>query len=395
MRLTIIPVMPMPDAFEGILGQPQVRDFLRASVKSEHVTHAYLFTGPAGSNKTAAAFALAKALICPKGSQGPRGGACGSCDNCAKVGKRTHPDVHFYEPEGATGYLIDQVREIVADVSYAPIQADKKIYIIDRVDLMGVSPANAFLKTLEEPPDNVVLILLGRTRESVLPTIASRCQVVPFRHIPPSEAAGIISQNTGASIQQSKQALEASGGSMTRAIGFLRAAGNERVGFRANVMRMLAKVPGADDWALINMARDLVTQSKAPLDSVRVQLEEELAENADFLEKSAIRQIEAKNKRRISMKSLEYLRQTIDIVKACLRDIMVVCAGAPELMINTDFEADIKACAAHADEARISHALAEIERAEEALKYNVSPETCLDTVLFAVREGIDDTRSAG
>lgn len=385
----------MPDAFEGILGQPQVRDFLRASVKSEHVTHAYLFTGPAGSNKTAAAIALAKALICPKGAQGPRGGACGSCDNCTRIAKQVHPDVHFLEPEGANGYLIDQIRDVVADVSYAPIQVDKKIYIIDRVDLMGVSPANAFLKTLEEPPDNVVLILLGRTRESVLPTIVSRCQVVPFRHIPPSEAAGIISQNTGASIQQSTQALEACGGSITRAIGFLRAAGNERVGFRANVMKMLARIAGADDWGIINMARDLVTQTKAPLDVVRVKLEEELAENSDFLEKSAIRQIEARNKRRVSMKSLEYLRQTIDIIKAWLRDVMMVCAGAPELVINTDFEADIKAAAAHADEACISHALAKIDRAEEALTYNVSPETCLDTVLFAVREGIDDTRSAG
>lgn len=376
----------MADAFEGILGQPQVRDFLRASVKSEHITHAYLFTGPAGSNKTAAAFALAKALLCPKGAQGPRGGVCGACDSCTRINKRTHPDVHFYQPEGANGYLIDQIRAIVTDVSYAPIQANKKIYILDRVDLMGTSPANAFLKTLEEPPENVVLILLGRTRESVLPTIVSRCQVVPFRHIPPSEAAGIISQNTGASIEQSRQALEACGGSMTRAISFLRAYGNERVGFRSSVLKMLATVPSTDDWRIIQLARDLTMQSKAPLDAVRAQLEEELAQNADFLEKSAIRQIEARNKRQLSVKSLEFIRQTIDIITSWMRDVMVACAGAPELIINTDVTDDIMAAAARTNEANISHALSEIERAARALTYNVSPETCLDTVLFAVRE---------
>ena len=88
----------------------------------------------------------------------------------------------------------------------APIQAGRKVYILDRVDLLGVQAANAFLKTLEEPPADVVLILLARTRESVLPTIVSRCQVVPFRTIPVSEAAGIVVQNSGASPEQARVA---------------------------------------------------------------------------------------------------------------------------------------------------------------------------------------------
>ena len=138
----------MADAFENILGQPKVREFLRASVVSERVTQAYLFVGPAGSNKTLAAYALAQALLCPKGPQGPRGGMCGDCNRCDRVMRRKHPDVRYFAPEGATGYLVEQVREIVADVSLAPIQADKKIYILDRVDQLGASAANAFLKTL-------------------------------------------------------------------------------------------------------------------------------------------------------------------------------------------------------------------------------------------------------
>lgn len=205
----------MADAFENILGQPKVREFLRASVVSERVTQAYLFVGPAGSNKTQAAYALAQALLCPKGPRGPRGGSCGACDRCGRILRRKHPDVRYFAPAGANGYLVEQVREIVADTALSPIQADKKIYILDRVDQLSASAANAFLKTLEEPADDVVMILLGRTRESVLPTIVSRCQVVPFRHIPASEAAGIVAQNTGADPAQARQAIEACGGSIT------------------------------------------------------------------------------------------------------------------------------------------------------------------------------------
>ena len=83
----------MADAFENILGQPKVREFLRASVVSERVTQAYLFVGPAGSNKTQAAYALAQALLCPKGPRGPRGGSCGACDRCGRILRRKHPDV--------------------------------------------------------------------------------------------------------------------------------------------------------------------------------------------------------------------------------------------------------------------------------------------------------------
>lgn len=374
------------DAFEGILGQAQVRDLLRTSVISERVTHAYLFVGPAGSNKTQAAYALAQALLCPKGAKGPRGGICGACENCTRVRRKTHPDIHFYEPEGASGYLVEQIREIVNDVYLAPIQATKKVYILDRVDLLGRSAANAFLKTLEEPPEDVVLILLGRTRESVLPTIVSRCQVVPFRHIPPMEAAGIVSQNTGASLEQSRQAIEAAAGSITGAISFLKAPGNERVFYRTELLKLLAQADRGDDWWVLSTVRMLLEKSKAPVDEVRAKQDAELSENADFLARSAIRQIESRNKRKLSAKTTEYLKQTFAITSSWLRDIAMVCVGSPELIINTDVRPEIEAAAACADMVRIAQALATIDEAAKMLDYNVSPETCLDIVFFEVRE---------
>lgn len=383
----------MPDAFENILGQPQVRAFLRTSVRSSHVTHAYLFCGPAGSNKTTAAYALAQAIICPKGPDGPRGGMCGACDACGRIARRKHPDVRYYAPAGASGYLVEQIREIIADVALAPIQAKRKVYILDRVDLLGTAAANAFLKTLEEPPDDVVLVLLGRTRESVLPTIVSRCQVVTFRHIPASEAAGIIRQNTGAPLDQARQAIEACGGSITGAVEFLRAPGNERLAYRSEVLATMASLARADDWDVICYARTLVEKSKAPLDEVRAAQEAELAENADFLAKSAIRQIEARNKRQLSAKTAEYLRQTTAIIGSWLRDVLAVCAGTPELVINTDVREAIDEAARATDEARLVTALKAVSETNWALSCNVSPETCLDALLFEVREVLNGSGS--
>ena len=374
----------MTDSFENILGQPQVREFLRASVRQGRVSHAYLFTGPAGSNKTLAAYALAQAVLCPKGPAGPRGGQCGACDACSRVMRKKHPDGRYFAPEGANGYLVDQVRDIVADTSLAPIQAQKKVYILDRADLLGTAAANAFLKTLEEPPADVLLVLLGRTCESVLPTIVSRCQVVPFRHIPATEAAGILVQNTGASLERARIAIEACDGSITRAADFLKS--NERMAFRSRVLSVMASLRLSDDWDLVGQAAELAVAAKAPLDAARAEQEQELAENADFLAKSAIRQIEARNKRALTAKGFESLRQLTAIVRSWLRDVLAVGAGAPELVINVDARAAVEEAAAHTDEARVAAALAAVRRCDEAIAYNVSPETCLDALLFEVKE---------
>ena len=374
----------MADVFAQIYGQTRVRDFLRASVASGRVTHAYLFTGPAGSNKTQAAYALAAALLCEQGG-------CGVCPTCERVKSRRHPDVRYFAPEGAGGYLVEQIREIVSDTALAPIQSNRKVYIIDRVDLLGSSAANAFLKTLEEPPDDVVIILMGRTRESVLPTIVSRCSVVPFRHIPANEAAAILAQRTGASPELAKIAIEACAGSVTRGIEFLKS--NESLAFRRDVIEMLARLDTADTWDVIGMASQLVLAAKAPLDSVREANEAKLAQDADFLAKSAIRQIEARNKRELTARSKESFSQIAAITASFLRDVLAVCAETPDLVINYDVQDTIEAVAARTSEPSVARALKAVQAFNEAIAYNVSPETCLDAMLFEIGEALYGTHS--
>lgn len=375
----------MADAFDCIVGQPQVREFLRATTANDRITHAYLFAGPAGSNKTQAAYAFAQAILCPKGAKGPRGGRCGACDACDKVMRRKHPDVRYFAPEGANGYLIEQMREMVTDASMAPIQAKKKVYIIDRVDQLGTSAANAFLKTLEEPPANVVFILLGRTCDGVLPTILSRCQVVPFRHIPATEAAGIVAQNTGASLLHARIAIEACGGSISRAIEFL-AAGSARMEFRKQVLDTLERLRHCEDWDVVGMAADLIKAANFPLDAARQQFEQELAKNQDFLAKSALRQLEARQKRQITAKSSECMRQLTAIIRSWIRDVMMICSGCPDLVINQDVLPALQAAAQRATLPGALCALRAVDECEASIAYNVSPEACIDALLFKVKE---------
>lgn len=367
----------MSDIFDGIFGQPRVREFLRASIASGRVSHAYLFTGPAGSNKTAAAYAFAQAILC-------KDHGCRTCDDCRRIERRKHPDVHFYTPEGAQGYLIEQIREIVSGVSLAPIRAKGKVYILDRVDLLGVSAASAFLKTLEEPVEGVTFILLGRTREAVLPTIVSRCQVVPFRHIPAREAAGILSQKTGVTPEQARIAIEACNGSITRAMTFAKSA--ERAEFRTRIMEVLSNLPLSDERDVLEYAAELIERAKAPLDNVRTQQSEELAESADFLTKTALKQIELRHKRALSMATRESLNQTTSIIRSWLRDVLMIASGTPDLIVNIDQREVLQRVAQKVTPASIMSALREAYKTDETLSYNVSPETCLDVLLFSIRE---------
>lgn len=158
--------------FDDLPGQERVAAYLRAAVESGSTSHAYLFVGPQGSGKRTAAVLLACALICDDDG-------CGVCPACMRVRRGAHPDVRVVTPQGASTYLVEQVRdELVPDMWLAPADGHAKVYIIECAETLGDSAANAFLKTLEEPPASVRIVLLTDDYDAVLPTIVSRCQVI-------------------------------------------------------------------------------------------------------------------------------------------------------------------------------------------------------------------------
>lgn len=375
----------MSDPFDRILGQPQVRTFLRRVIKSGVIGQSYLFAGPVGSNKTAAAYAFAQSILCPKHG-------CGTCEICRKVVHHSHPDVKYFAPEGANGYLVSQIREIISDASLAPIQANHKIYIIDSADKLGVQGANAFLKTLEEPPADVVFILLGRTTASVLPTIVSRCQVVPFRHLSVEKAAGIVSQNSGADDLHARIAIQACGGSISHAIEFCRNA--DRFVFRNHVIETLNSIQNADGLAILDAARTLVEQAQAPIDLIRQSQNDEIEQSKAYMAKTQIKQMELRHKRVLSKRTSEALHQITSICRSWLRDVLVIKAHCEEQVTNSDILEILKKKSESVSVQGILAALSEPEKTDRAIAHNVSPETSIDALLFAIRKDLYGSNNA-
>ena len=163
-------------SFKTIEGHDRPVNILKRALANNTLAHAYLFSGEAGIGKKMTALALAAVVNC--GNAGPDGG-CGVCPSCRKVASLGHPDVHIVKPDGEE-IKIDQVRQIQADLALKPFEGAKKILIVDGAESMNAASSNAFLKTLEEPPGDTLIILITAMPQSLLPTIRSRCQEIRF-----------------------------------------------------------------------------------------------------------------------------------------------------------------------------------------------------------------------
>ena len=168
-----------PQSFSEVYAQDHVTKILQSAIASKRIAHAYLFSGPRGVGKTSLARIMAKSLNC---EQGPTTQPCNQCTNCVEITSGVSPDV--IEIDGASNTGVDDIRELQRELMYAPSGAKYKIYIIDEVHMLSKNAFNALLKTLEEPPDNVIFIFATTEPHKVLPTIISRCQRYDFKRIP-------------------------------------------------------------------------------------------------------------------------------------------------------------------------------------------------------------------
>jgi len=172
--------------WQAIIGHEWAVEMLSAAIRYDRIGHAYLITGPAQIGKTTLARLFAQALNCtaPEGEPRP----CGKCRACTLIARDHHPDVRVVRGEvsgrGRVTLKIDQIRELQHALSLTTTEARYKIAIIKQFDSATIGAANAFLKTLEEPPRNVILILTASDSDTLLPTIRSRCRTIPLRPLP-------------------------------------------------------------------------------------------------------------------------------------------------------------------------------------------------------------------
>jgi len=219
-------------SFSSIIGHDRAIDILRRALANDALAHAYLFSGEPGIGKRLTAYALAAALNCE--TPGPAGG-CGACPACRRIAGGIHPDVRIVMPESRDEQLlstwsskeiekasdeikIDQIRRAQESISLKPSEGRKKVLIVDGAETMNEASQNAFLKTLEEPPGDSLIILITSLPQSLLPTIRSRCQTLVFQPLPRHTLAKVIRENRGLSEEDAWFIAALSRGSLGRAL---------------------------------------------------------------------------------------------------------------------------------------------------------------------------------
>lgn len=171
--------------FESVFGHQRIKHILEKMVGAGQVPHGLCFYGPSGIGKQLMASELAKTMLCEHKT------GCGECRHCHKFSTKNHPDYHFIEPDGQD-IKVDQIRAIGENLHFRPFESTCRVVVLDRVERLREAAANAFLKSLEEPPEYVFFILVCSDLKALLPTIRSRCQKMAFQSLTRDDKTQIL-----------------------------------------------------------------------------------------------------------------------------------------------------------------------------------------------------------
>jgi DNA polymerase-3 subunit delta' len=225
-----------------IVGHDENVNSLKAMLVNGRVPHALLFVGPEGVGKAVVATIFAAGLLCTGEGRKP----CGECSSCCRVRSLSHPDLVVMSPDGAS-IKIDQVRELQRIVALAPYFGQRRVCIINAAETMTIQAANSLLKTLEEPPGDTVFILISSARQQLLPTIISRCRIMPFYSLSYEVLSkALIAQ--GFDHTQAGAAARISGGRMGAALDFLAEDGLIVRNQAADIVAALPECPPSYIW---------------------------------------------------------------------------------------------------------------------------------------------------
>jgi DNA polymerase-3 subunit delta' len=326
-----------PLRFTEIIGQDKAKKLLRRAVEQGRLSHAFLFKGPMGVGKKTFARTFAASLNClnPEGQE-----PCGLCPSCRKFYSGSHPDFLIIEPEGAA-IKINQVRQLKKDLAFPPLEAKIRVVLLCEIQTMRREAANSLLKTLEEPPDQTVLILTGDEAGSLLPTILSRCQTVPFFPLPQGEVAKILARESGIAPERAATLAAMAEGSLGRARLLL---AQDLLGLREKIIDTLLHLEPDTPAALLTLG--------------------ELAEAAARLKGE--------------------LTELLELLATWLHDLLLFGQGAPGSIINHDLAPTFPSGCRRWSAVQLSERLELLDSARRQLARNCNPTAVCEVLFFGL-----------
>jgi DNA polymerase-3 subunit delta' len=350
--------------------QGRARVALTAALESGP-SHAYLFRGPRGAGKRAAARALA-AEILAAGAADPE-----DARRRALLDPSPHPDLVWLAPRGAQ-HLVEEVRErVIRAAAYRPFEGDKRVFVVEAAEALRDESQNALLKTLEEPPPYAHLILLSSEPEALLETIASRCQPVEFAPLPAEVVEAELARASGGEGAELSAAARLAGGDLERARLLLSPRGRELRGEAERCLAAaLADEVGSAPW------KQLLEEAEGAGADVEEETRAALEEEAKAGLKRTAREIGEEAKRAGRRRRTEILDLGLELCALWLRDLAVLASGVEEVVFNRDRLDLLRAQAAGLLPARAREGAEMVQATRRGLDLNVSEELALEALFF-------------